>query len=83
MRVVEANDLKPAPARRAPAIDVIRGIDQKPCRRRLGNVARRHGLDNLVAAPEQQSTTFERRELSSVPHDRRDDTCRQTSHVDF
>ncbi len=47
MRVVEANDLEPALARRAPAIDVICGIDQKPRRRRLGDIPGPHRIDDI------------------------------------
>ncbi len=53
MRVIEAHDVEPALSRRAPAVDVIRRINEKSRRRRLGDISRTHRLDDLTMAAQQ------------------------------
>jgi hypothetical protein len=69
MRMVEANDVQPAPPRAAPAVDVILRIDQK-ARRFGGDVPRPHGVDDLIAAPNQQPAALRGRRLARVVDDR-------------
>ena len=66
MRVIEADDLEPAPACRPPRREVIGGVDQEPRRGLVGEVARSDRLDNLVAAAQEQAAALGRRGFARV-----------------
>ena len=53
MRMIEADDLEPPPACRPPRREMIGGVDQKPRRGLVGEVAGSDSLDNLFPAAQE------------------------------
>jgi len=77
--MIEADDVEPAPPRVAPAVEVILRIDQKP-RGLGGDVSRPHGVDNRVAAADQQPAALRRCGLTRVRDDGAQSAIRNPHH---
>ena len=63
--MIEADDVEPAAARVAAAVDVIFGIDQKP-RRIAGDIPCVNRVNDLIGPADQQAAALRRRGLSRV-----------------